>query len=272
MNEKIMFTTQTLTVDDGRPLGSAIKDEDGYFTDVPLAAFDVDTRNATSYDTAQFIKQMTDANSSFVIRLQEGNLIGEWGHPYVNMESRDGLRRLLHLEPSKEALSFRKITTKKLDDLGIMLVVGDTKPTGPFGRYYDEAMTDPTRNAAHSLRGVSTGRVNPKTGVAHKYLQHLATFDAGVPGGGFKYSSKRYMSSTEGITMDVGVNDVVIEGQQIQTFHQIAMESFTDTELNEIFKSKKVVLGRNTFGVMSPGEVIDNEGKASLLMHQLLRR
>jgi len=258
MNAPAYFTIETMIVDDNRKLGKAIRDKDGYFPNVPVAVLGTVTRNKTSYDTNAFLHQLRSDDSSFALRLKEGMLFGEIGHPFVDLNSPMGLQRLLHLEPTRESHHIRAVKVERLEDLGMDIIMADVKGTGPYGKYFDEAMEDPTRNVAYSLRGISRANTDRRTGVTHKHLVNLVTFDAMMAGGGFKQAAKRYMASTEGM---IGFETEEILKEQvtdkhISMIHSVALECFTNSELNELVKSKKVILGTKVTGY------VDNRTKS----------
>jgi len=273
-SDGIYFTVETFVVDDNRELGKGVRDKDGYFTDVPVAVLGTVTRNMTSYDTPAFIKQLRGPDSSYNKRISEGNLFGEWGHPFVDFNSPSGMQRLLNLEPTKESHHIRSSSVKHVDDLDIDLIMIDSKGTGPYGQYYDEAMLDPTRNLSHSLRGISNAKVDRATGVTHKQLVSLVTFDAGMASGGFKEASKRYMASTEDLSFGSSeVVNVPVTPANIIQFRNVAMESITQSELNDILKANKVVIGSVVTGYVDTASktIVDAETKqASGLFHTMI--
>ena len=266
------FQVETFIVDDGRKLGKGVRDEDGYFTDVPVAVLGAVTRNKTSYDTPAFLKQLQGPDSSFYKRLTEGCLFGEYGHPFCDLNSPMGMQRLLNLEAKKESHHIRSVKVKHIDDLNLDLVLMDTKGTGPYGKYHDEAMLDPSRNIAYSLRGISSASVDRRTGVTHKKLVSLVTFDAGVPSGGFKEASKRYMASTEDLNFGcIEIINKPIGHNDMKIVHNIALETFTDSEMNDLMESTRVIIGQKVSYIDTKDKtVVDAETNTSRgLFHAL---
>jgi len=273
-NDGVYFTISTAVVDDNRKLGKAVRDKDGYFTDIPVAVLGTVTRNMTQYDTPAFLKQIKGPDTSFYKRLEEGTLHSEWGHPFVDMNSTTGMARLMNLDPQKKCNHIRSISVKKLNDLNIDIVTMDAKGAGPYGAYFDEIMLDPTMNAAFSLRGISKAMFNKSTGVTHKELINLVTFDSGVASGGFKEASKRYMESVESLGyVSEEIVSRKIEQGDVMIFREVAMEAFTDTELNEIFKAKKVVIGTKITGFVDSksGVILDERGDGRSLFHSFMK-
>lgn len=255
------FTIETFVVDDNRSLGKGVRDKDGFFQNIPVAVLNQTTRNATAYDTENFISQIKGP-SAFSMRLQEGVLAGEHGHPFVDLSTELGMQRLLHIEPKNQSSHIRSVSVKKVEDLGLDMIFMDAKGAGPYGQYFDEAMEDPSRNLAFSLRGISKARQDRKTGVVHKKLINLVTFDSNVVGSGFKYSTKRYMEAKEDLSFGSYEEvNVPISDQNIKMVHSVAMETFTDTELSDLFKSNKVLIGTRVTGYVNQAAntVVDPE-------------
>jgi len=256
----VYFSVTTLMFDDNRTLGRGVKDKDGYYTDVPVAVLDVKSRNKTLYKSEPFMKQLSSPDSSFRKRLEEGVLAGELSHPFVNEKTEAGLKRLMTIDLQKQSHHIRTIKAKHLNDLGIDIVMMDAKGAGPYRDCYEDAMSDPTRNVAFSLRGLSRGVVDRATGVITKSLIALATFDM-VPGGGFREASKRYMASKEDLSYSSeDVIDFGVTTDDILMVRNVSLESFSDTELNELLKASKVVIGTTTIGYVDKqrGTVLNN--------------
>ncbi len=261
----VYFTVTTTSIDDNRKLGRAVRDKDGYFTHIPVAVLGTVTRNMTNYDTESFLNQLRGP-STFNTRLSEGNLISEWNHPFVDLNSSSGMTRLLHLDTTRESNHIRSVSVKRIDDLNLDVVTMDAKGTGPYGKYFDDAMEDPTRNLAFSLRGISKSAYNRSTGVTEKQLVNLVTFDSGVISGGFKEASKRYMASLENLSASERVAAVEsgfqfescevinkpISPEDLVVIRNIAVESFTDSELNEIMKASRVFVNSVEIGYVDP--------------------
>jgi Peptidase S80 family len=265
----VYLSVTTSQIIDNRSLGAPVKDGDGYYVDIPAAVIGIVSRNKTRYDAKHFIEQITSPESSFNKRLCEGVLGGELGHPEVDMRSQGGISRLLNINPQKQSHHIRTVKVKKIPDLGLDVVTMDAKGAGPYGYVFDESMADPTRNTAFSLRGLSQAVVNKATGIIDKKLIALTTFDM-VVGGGFAQASKRYMQLAQEALATVGENndfqigscevlDHILSDEDLITVRNIAVESFTDTELNEIVKANRVIIGSTEIGFVdkSSKSIID---------------
>jgi len=245
--DKTLCLVETFSIDDNRKLKAAVPDENGYFIGVPMAVLGTVTRNNTKYDSNSMLNGIKSEDSSFRMRLNEGTLFGEWGHPIADFSTNFGMYRLLNLDPQKESHNFRNVYIKRLEDMGIDLVCADVKPTGPYGKYFEERMIDPTMNCAFSLRSISRETIDPRTRIANRTVIKLVTFDAGVASGGYKEASKRYMVSTEcfGCASIENINHI-IEQKDIIELREVSLETFSNTELNEFLKSTRVTINHTT--------------------------
>lgn len=270
----VYFTVTAMAVEDNRTIKKAVRDKDGYFTGVPVAVIGAETRNKTKYDTASFLRQIKGP-STFNTRLSENVLFGELGHPFCDLTTQEGMMRLAHLEPKCECNHIRSVSVQRVNDLNIDLITIDTKGSGVYKDVFDEAMEDPTRNVAFSLRGLSRATLDRQTGITHKELLSLVTFDSMVGGSGFKHSSKRYMTATEDLKFEsqeivehpVTMNNLVM-------VRKVAMESFSESELNEILKATKVVVGQVEIGYVDKNSkmLIDPEtGQRQSLFNSFIR-
>lgn len=258
----LYFSVTTMMVDDNRSLRKPVVDKDGYYSNVPMAVLGTVTRNKTQYDVPAFIEQLKGP-STFATRITEGVAAGEYGHPFIgNPNTPEGMSRLLHIEPTRESIHMRSIQVKHIPDLGMDLIMSDVKPSGPYGQYFAESMDDPSRNTAFSLRGLSRATYDRKTGITYKKLISLVTFDSNVVGSGYKESTKRYMSvaqeqlgcdSTDDLYCEM--TDVIncpVSVEDLLVVRRISIESFTDTEVNEIMKANRLILGTTEIGIIDP--------------------
>lgn len=276
--DDIQFVVQTAVIDDNRRLISAKKNEEGYYEDVPVIVLNTVTRNATEYSTKSILAQINTPGTAFNTRLTEGTLFGEWGHPFIDVSTKEGMRRLVHLEPKDAAFDIGKVSCKSLPDLGINLITMSAKPNGPNDYLYERYMTDPTRNLAHSLRSVSNGTKKPN-GVISKDMVHLVTIDAGMASGGFKAASKRYMADAESlgvrkndfIDMKLDTKSVDLDGEAFVAFYEVALESFSDTEVNDLFKRKSVTFQNTTYGLVKESHLVNDAGVSTNLLHEILK-
>ncbi len=261
-----------MIIDDGRKLAAAKQDADGYFCDIPAIALGKVTRNNTAYEVEPTVAQLRGPDTSIYKRLTEGVLFSEYGHPFVDLSTELGLSRLLHLEPTRKSSHIRKMEVRHIDDLDLDIIFMDMKPAGPYGQYFAEQMLDPTQNCAFSLRGISKVRIDRASRVVYKRLNPLVTIDTGMAGGGFKVASKRYMPSVESLSIDGEDIDIPIDMEVNQSFQEIALEHFTNSEINELFKSKSITIGTVLTGQVTEANTIMTPDKLPTgLMHSILQ-
>lgn len=269
----LYFSVTTMVIDDNRSLKKPPIDKDGYYTDVPAAVIGTVSRNNTCYDAPSFIQQLKGP-SNFSKRVMEGVAASEYGHPFIaNPNSSEGIARLLHIEPTRISNHIRSVSVRHIDDLDIDMVFMDTKPAGPYGKYFEESMEDPTRNTAFSLRGLSKAHQDPRTHVIHKSLFAFVTFDSGVVGSGFKETTKRYIAGArESLGVDENQNiscesidtyDISVNADDLAVLRTQSLETISDSELNDIIKAKRIIIGKTEIGIISRDSsmLIDNEGK-----------
>jgi len=264
------FVVETSLVDDNRKLKSLTPDKDGFYKGIPLCGLGMVTRNNTFYDTDSLIEKITDENSTFNKRLKTGDLFGEYGHPYVpNLNSEEGMQRIMTLLPDRKTIFFKKIYSKKIEDLNMNFVFGDIKPAGPYGQYSEELLIDPNMNFSTSLRAITSNKMI--NNISNRKVLLLITFDAGVPGGGYKEASKRYR--------DISSEDLceILSPEQFLNLKKdtsIAFESLlTETELNDILKCSRISVEGKISGYFINNENLiydESEGKKRNILSVLL--
>ena len=245
-------------------------DDDGFYTDVPLAVLDAVSCNNTWYNSRPFIGVMNSPKSSFNHRLTQGVLTGELDHPFDPTLSREELiQRTLYIDPDNEAVFFRRISVRNIN--GDLFVLGDLKPHGLKQAAAKEKLEDPNVNCAFSLRSLTKGdRKHPK-GYIIKNVSILVTFDIGMAGGGFPQASKMFKTQEMMNTSNesLGVNndsnstngiDITLTTEDLQLIHQnkdLGLENiFTNAELTKVFKLKKLIINGKMLGYLTSDKKI----------------
>jgi hypothetical protein len=195
----------------------------------------------------------------------------EHSHPNViGLSKEDALRRIMYLDPDKKACHIRKISSKHLEDLNLDIVCGDIKPVGPYSKYAEEQLSDPTMNFSTSLRAITSMTQKPN-GVSFRKMLQLVTFDCSVPSGGFQEASKRYQIAQEEIVEFI---DPTIFLDNNKRDSNIGFESMmTRSELNDIFEAAKIKITGKVSGIyLGEHNLIYDEktGKRSSIMTTLL--
>lgn len=237
----IYFVIETaLTDEHGRSLKALTPDEHGYYQGIPMCVLGQVTRNNTFYNEDSVEKAMTSQKSLFYIRLKDGDLFGENGHPFIykSLKDREASLRLFTLDPNKKACHYRKFYVKQDEGLDAKIVYSDLKPMGPYGKYTEELLLDSYSNFSTSLRGLSSE--TRQNGILMRNLVKLVTFDVNVPGGGYRYASKRYKDvSLENISELLTPETLSYIADSCSD--GVAMESLiTQAELNDIFELSKI--------------------------------
>ena len=204
----VVFSISTDLEFRGRQLKALKPDANGVFTGIPLTVIGMNSRNNVNYDRASVIDCLTNENSRFCMNLRSGDLEGEWGHPLFSVDPKKMINRLLYLDRGRVSHHFTKVYAKETDN-GNLIVYGDVKPSGPYGKYLKENFEDPTRNTSFSLRA-ATIVTRKEGGITYKRMLAMLTFDA-VDGPGYVEASKRFRDpSLEGLGIHVDDNNVDI--------------------------------------------------------------
>lgn len=262
--DRISFTVETLMVREGKKLGLPRPDKDGYFCDFPMAALGVATRNDTYYEVPEFVNQITSKDTYVNKMLVDGTLYGEYDHPdVVGLPLEMQLNRLAVVRPDRISHHFKKISTGPKLEGGGVLLVADIKPSGVMGAHLKANLEEPLMNTAFSLRSITQDKVVGT--LRRRKMRKLVTFDA-VAAGGYEQASKRF-AATEGL--EVAFNPAHAQA----VFTEVALESFTNSELNDIFGTKNLAIHRREVtllkgtGLLSAG---GERGRMSLY-HELVK-
>lgn len=226
---KLQLRVETLIVRDGFRLGRLRPDENGYYHHIPMAVFGIQTRNNTYYDVPAFVQQIQDPSSMFNQRLVGKQLYGEWGHPAIaGMEDMAALNRLAEIREDRYSHFIKDVNIGKTLESGGKILEATIKPTGPFKQSLLDSLEDPFMNTAFSLRAIT--RAEQRGMLSYRTMRKLITFDAVGAGGSFE-ASKGFSGATENFDHF----DISLLNANTAVFSQCALESFSDSELNEFF-------------------------------------
>lgn len=160
------------------------KDSSGYYK-VRLGAFNVFNAKNAFYISKGVDDLINNPNSIFYRRLKKGYLCGEMGHPSMKpgMSIQQFIYRSSIIDQDNIAFHIRDIelvdTGEKSEKLGmygnVIICYGWIKPAGPKGKYLQEALDNPDRNIAFSVRSVSKDFVT--NGITIKETKSIATWD-----------------------------------------------------------------------------------------------
>lgn len=234
----LQFRVDIMTVQNGRKLRGMKPDENGFYNNVPLTCLGTESRNRTAYDVASFVRQIRDPSCVFNELLTTGQMYGELGHPNViGLKQDEQFQRLLKVDEDRVSHLFGSIYTGKTLENGGVVLEGSVRPHGKQGQWVKESLEDPYANTAFSLRAITETRPNAgRGGVPLRYMKKLVTFDY-VGAGGYREASKVYSSSVENFfSYEVDLDGITNTAR----FDTIALESFSDQEINEIFGAKTI--------------------------------
>ena len=202
MSATIGYSVTVLSEIEGKKLTRMTPDSNGVYRGIPLGALGIPSRNKILYDVAS-VEAQIKGPSMFHTKLTEGNLLGEYGHPVMVGNQNEKLVRLYTVDMTR--VSHAILGLHITEQNGVTLLCGDIKPCGPYGKYLEDALSDPNRNVAFSLRSTTNKGVQ-RGGAIERKMKNLITFDA-VEGPGFGEASKRYAAMEGFINVEDMVND-----------------------------------------------------------------
>lgn len=240
MPQNIQFRVETLFSNNGGRVGRIKPDENGIYKGLPMMVLGEVTQQNTYYDPASMVDQITNPQSRFNMIYRSGKLYGEFGHPtFYGMSDNDKLNRLVTVDEKNTSHLFTGIYTDQPGPNNTVVVRADLKPTGPKGAVFKESLDDPVVNTAFSLRAYVSTDMKPN-GLKYRVVRQLTTWDT-VGASGYATTDKAHGIGLESF----GGDDYheyemhVMENGSI-LIDQIALETFTDSDLNEIFGTTKV--------------------------------
>lgn len=261
---KLYFYVGIMDTLDGRKLQKLVPDEYGYFHGVPLSVFNEKSYNGCYYESGSYFDHLTNANSTFNIKLRHGNLYGEWGHP---KEDHD-LKRVLTISRDHESHHFKAVYTGR--NAGCEhIIYGDLKPTGPNGRWLLESLLNPHENTAFSLRCIMTENYDSQLRAPVRTVEEFVTYDA-VDMPGYIYGSKWYVEPTAAgreCLLPITLNMLFTP-----TGQRVGLESFSDQRLLELFGLKNFDLNGKPLGsyIKGTNTYRDAHGINRSLTHSVL--
>lgn len=231
----IQFRVETLFTGKGGRVGRIKPDENGVYKGLPMMVLGEITQNRTYYDPASIMDQITNQDTAFNKTFRSNKLYGEYGHPtFYGMKDDDKLQRLCTVDENNASHVFTGLYTDTPSADGTVVLRADLKPAGPRGAIFKESLDDPIVNTAFSLRAYVNTDFRPD-GTKFRTVRKLTTWDT-VGASGYATTDKAHAIGLESFSGDNYLEyeiDVMNNGHLM--ISQIALESFTDTDLNEIF-------------------------------------
>ena len=258
---QVSLVIETTVVRDGRKLGRAKFDADGY-TIIPVAALGINSRNNTFYDVASVVRALQPNGSMCAKTLVDGNLKGEYDHPALEgLNQQQALQRLCRVEGKFVSHHIRKLFTGPELETGGKLLMAEIKPMGPFGEALMESLNERFDNTAFSLRSLVSER-RGADGITYRTVQNLVTFDA-VTAGGYAEASKRYSTALENLS----------RADFIDAHGGVACENISIRDIDAMFGTCEVTIRRQKVGMYTPGEntFTAEDGARRSLFRQMMR-
>ena len=236
MARNLSFRCDTLFTNTGGRVGRIKPNELGVYAGLPMMVLGERTQQNTYYDPQSIVDQITNPNTRFNMVFRANKLYGEYGHPtfYDYKTQEDKLQRLTTVEEKQSSHLFTGIYTDAPSSDGTIIVRADIKPSGPYGSVFKESLDDPVTNTAFSLRAFVDTKVQPD-GLKYRTVRSLTTWDT-VGASGYKGTDKANAIGLESFAGDDYLEyeiNILEDGKLC--IDQIALESYSNTDLNEIF-------------------------------------
>lgn len=235
MPRNLSFRVDTMFASKGGRVGIIKPDENGVYRGMPMMVLGEVTQQKTYYDPASIVDQITNPETHFNMVLRQQKKGGEYGHPqFYGMSNEDQLQRLHTVEESNTSHLFTSLYTDTPVSGGNMVVRADIKPSGPMGPVLKESLDDPMENTAFSLRAYVSTQMRPN-GIKERFVRKLITFDT-VRASGYATTDKAHAIGLESFAGDnYQEHEIHVMDNGTIVIDQIALESFSNTDLNEIF-------------------------------------
>lgn len=271
----LSFSVQTMETNIGGQLKAVAPNADGVYVGMPIAIIGKPSRNNVLYDPQSFVDAITNPGTRFYKSLVGGGLEGEWGHPSnVGMDGKTAVARTMQINEDRVSHNFNKVYSKVSADGKYHVVYGDIIPCGPNKQHLIDAFSDSKRNAAFSLRSLtSKARINAN-GVNEKKILALITFDS-VSTPGFEEASKRCMlPGNESFLYDmdeVGVVQASIEELEVvpDCTDIIGCEIINNQALQDMLETDNIVITTKEQVITVNTDLVDSTGRKLSPFHTL---
>lgn len=161
--------------------GNLKPDADGYY-EVVLGALNFYNSAGAFYTYEGSAREIFKASSSFMRRVANGNLRGEYGHPrrQPGMSVNDYVMRLLDIEEAKISHHIKEVrvdSTSVKDKNGnpCIAIIGKVKPCGPMGPALEKQLQNKSENVCFSIRALTTDEFI--SGRLNKEIRQIVTWD-----------------------------------------------------------------------------------------------
>lgn len=253
MPRNISFRVEAFYAGKGR-LGRIRPDENGIYKGLPVMVLGETTQQKTYYDPVSMMNQIVNPDTRFNKVLTQGKLYGEYGHPqFFSMRDDEKMARMMTVDEKHTSHLFTSAYTDNPTTDGSVVVRADLRPTGPYGNVTKESLEDPVVNTAFSLRAYVDTKMHPN-GVKFRTVRQLVTWDI-VGASGFATTDKAHAIGLESFSDDNYLEyEIVLQENGVLKIDQLALETFENSDLNEIFGTSKVskIIQSTTFVESDP--------------------
>ena len=160
--------------------GNLKPNAEGYYT-VVLGALDIYNSGGAYYPLAP-AKQLFKESSSLMRRIASGSLRGEYGHPRMQpgQSMRDFVTRVMDIHEQNVCCHIRAVhidytSVRGEDGRPVIAIIGEVRPSGPYGKALKDALENPSENVCFSIRSL-TNDIS-QNGRLEKHLKTVVTWD-----------------------------------------------------------------------------------------------
>lgn len=217
--------------------GDLKPNEDGYYT-VVLGALDFMNSRGQFYPNGESAKELFKSSSSFMRRISNGALRGEYGHPRLQpgQQMRDFLARCNDIVEDQVSHHIRKVwvdydSVKGPNGRPCIAILGEIKPCGPKGEALRESLGNPSENVCFSIRSFT--RDVPTNGIIHKHLMNIVTWDY-VNEPGISVATKWNTPALESFGDTEVTIDQLVAAHELQKATNHAFESNGGQSIEEV--------------------------------------
>ena len=200
--------------------GNLVCDADGYYTTV-IGGLNVYNSVGQMY-TANGVKELFESSGLLMRRVQRGRLHGEYGHPkpLPGERERDFLNRMFLINEEKMSHHFKEIwldenSVKDHSGNPVIAIMAKVRPSGPYGKYLEDALKNPAENVCFSIRAFTDDF--RERGITYRQLKTIITWDY-VQSPGIAFAEKFSSPALEGLQVFELEDRVVTRGQIERAF------------------------------------------------------
>ena len=229
---QIRFTCTTLPLS---KKGILTPDEDGYYTH-PLGGLNV-FNSAGEYYTYEGARNLFEASSRFMQKVNSGQLYGENDHPQweKGVSEDEFVHRYLTVLKSNITHHIAELwldfeSVKDAAGNSIISIMGKVRPDGEKAHVLERSISNPRTNTCFSIRGFTDDK--RRGGINHRTLTSIVTFD---------------LVSSPGIATATKFNSPALESFQEQVVNPQAFKQYFENKPNLVASESDRQFGLEVF-------------------------